>query len=314
MKTVLKYLCGLFTVPYTLLFPATSYPQTKKVVLITGASRGIGKETAIHLAEQGHIVYATMRQPDTSQIVAEKGEKFLERLFLKKLDVTNEDNCRQVVEEILQKEGCIDVLLNNAAEAVFGCAEMVTIDQAKRVFDVNLFGCLRMIQAVLPAMRKQNKGLILNMSSVGGFRPSGPFDLYVSSKFALEGLSENLAISLSRWNINVVLIEPGPVATEFCETSTGFGSRFEKEQNPYSLFVYNFSEWIKKKLKEGQSPKEIAFLIEEIINTEKPHFRYQTSDRIKKDAEDRFRDPTGDLLIKEKQKSYETFWRSNGID
>lgn len=260
------------------------------VVLITGASRGIGRATAIRLAESGHTVYATM--PDPDEWVAEVQNS----LKIRYIDVTNESSIDDAISEIVEVEGHLDVLINNAGIAIFGTAETISIEQAKYVFDINFFGVLRMVQASIPIMRKQRNGLIINLSSVNGIRPSPGYDIYSSSKFALEGLSEALAGTLASWNIRVVLIQPGLVTTNFIDTALN-GDRVCDERDPYDGFIERCKLRIRNRFSTGQSPEEVADFIETIIKTPEPSFRYQTSDSSKNTAKMKFLDPTGDKMI-----------------
>ena len=181
----------------------------RKVVLITGASSGIGKETAKLLADGGFIVYGTARRLSKMQDLKKGGVKIL------KMDVTDDYSMVKGVNEILKKEKRIDVLINNAGYGSFGALEDVPISEAKNQFEVNIFGMARLIQLVLPHMRKQNSGKIINISSMGGKfgEPHGSW--YHSTKFAVEGLSDSLRMELKPFNIDVVIVEPGAVKTEW---------------------------------------------------------------------------------------------------
>lgn len=181
----------------------------KKVILITGASSGIGKATAKYLAEQNTIVYATARRVDKMDDLKTIGIKTLA------LDVTNDESMQAVVNNILAQEGRIDVLINNAGYGSFGSLEDVPLSEARYQFEVNVFGLARLTQLVLPSMRKQNSGKIINISSMGGKfgEPHGAW--YHSTKYAVEGLSDSLRMELKQFNIDVVLIEPGAIKSEW---------------------------------------------------------------------------------------------------
>jgi NAD(P)-dependent dehydrogenase (short-subunit alcohol dehydrogenase family) len=176
-------------------------PMTdQKVVLITGASSGIGRATAELLTSRGYRVFGTARNPDT--VVPLQGVELLP------LDVRDDGSVQAGVETALSRGGRIDVLVNNAGYAVVGAIEETSPSEAQALFDTNVFGVLRMVRAVLPAMRRQGSGTIVNTSSVLGFLP-GPFmGLYASSKHALEGLSESLDHEVRGFGIRVVLVEP----------------------------------------------------------------------------------------------------------
>jgi len=174
--------------------------SSEKVVLVTGASSGIGRATAAALASRGHKVFGTARSPQRVEAIG--GVTFLP------LDVTNEDSVRRGVQSVLDLSGRIDVLVNNAGSAVLGAFEETSVEQAKALFDTNVFGVMRMSQAVLPHMRARGSGLIVNLSSVLGFLPAPYLALYSSTKHAVEGLSESLDHEVRQFGIRVVLIEP----------------------------------------------------------------------------------------------------------
>ncbi len=269
------------------------------VVLITGASRGIGWETAKTLAHNGHTVYASMRSP--KQIEEEQNPL----LHLIQLDSTDDASITAALEIVLKKEGRLDVLINNAACAVFGPIELITVEQAKKVFEVNFFGTMRMIQAALPIMKEQNKGLIINMSSTSGIRPSPGWDVYGASKFAIEGLSEAVACVAKHWNIDIVVVEPGTCATNFMKESTEIGQR---KASGYEDFLPNALKWMEDRLKQGQSPEEVALVIAQIIADTKRNMRYQTSSKGTETVAKRFIDPTGNLSVEEQTALTKELW------
>ncbi len=182
----------------------------KKTILITGASTGIGKETARYFAEKGWQVAATMRKPDSVTDLAETA-----RLKKLRLDVQDTHSIEQAVRATLETFGQIDVLLNNAGYAVYGPLEEATEDQIRRQFDVNVIGLIQVTQAVLPHMRQRKSGTIINVSSVGG-RITTPYGaLYHGTKWSVEGLTETLKYELEPLGITLRLVEPGAVKTDF---------------------------------------------------------------------------------------------------
>jgi len=180
-----------------------------KTVLITGASSGIGDEAVKGLLVAGYTVYAGARRVDRMQPLADAGARLLS------LDVTDETSMTIAVKTILQEAGRIDVLINNAGYGSYGALEDVPLDEGRRQFDVNLFGLARLIQLVLPTMRAQRSGRIVNISSIGGEfgEPFGSW--YHATKFALEGLSDSLRMELHPFGIDVVVIQPGAILTEW---------------------------------------------------------------------------------------------------
>lgn len=183
--------------------------MSKKVVLITGASSGIGRETALLLKDMGYTVYGAARGVDKMKDLEKRGISILP------LDVTKEESMVNCVNRILKKEGRIDVLVNNAGYGFYGAVEDVPIDEARRQLEVNLFGLARMTQLVLPAMRKHHTGKIVNISSMAG-KISTPFGAwYHATKYALEGLSDCLRMETKPFGIDVILIEPGAIKTNW---------------------------------------------------------------------------------------------------
>lgn len=181
--------------------------MTNKVILITGASSGIGHDTAKALAEQGHIVYGAARRVEKMDDLKPLG------VHPVKLDVTDPNNTKLVVNQILASEGHIDVLVNNAGYGSYGAVEDVPLNEARRQIDVNLLGVADMIKLVTPSMREQHSGTIINISSMAGkvWTPFGAW--YHATKFAIEGFSNALRLELEPMGINVVIIEPGAIRT-----------------------------------------------------------------------------------------------------
>lgn len=181
----------------------------KKVILITGASAGMGKSTAKILQQKGHIVYGAARRLDAMHDLKELGVQTLS------LDITQENSIVSCVNTILEKEGKIDVLINNAGYGSYGAVEDIPIAEAKRQFEVNIFGLARITQLVLPKMREQKSGRIVNISSMGGkvYAPLGAW--YHATKHALEGWSDALRLELKAFGIDVVIVEPGGIKTDW---------------------------------------------------------------------------------------------------
>lgn len=179
----------------------------KKVVLITGASSGIGYDAAEALAKQGHCVYAAARRVELMEPLKESGVHVL------KMDVTDEDSMRQGVEHVMQAEGRIDVLVNNAGYGYFGAIENVSMAEARRQLEVNVFGLARLTQLVLPVMRKQGSGRIVNTSSIAGKMSICLGGWYNVTKYAVEAFSDALRMEVKPFGIDVVKIEPGAIKT-----------------------------------------------------------------------------------------------------
>lgn len=181
----------------------------RKVILITGASSGMGYQTARILAEQGHRVYGAARRVEKIEELAPYGVQAL------RLDITNEQSVTQVVQTLIEREGRIDVLINNAGYGYFGAIEDVPISDAKHQFEVNIFGLARITQEVLPYMRAQKSGRIVNLASVAGHVTLAFGAWYNATKYALEAFSDALRMEVKPFGIDVVIIEPGAIRTDW---------------------------------------------------------------------------------------------------
>ncbi|MEM7571795.1 MAG: oxidoreductase [Bacteroidota bacterium] len=239
-----------------------------KVIIVTGASSGIGKATALHLIKEGHTVYGAARRLEKMQDIVEAGGKAVA------MDVTNHQQVHAEVEQIIKTEGRVDVLVNNAGYAVYGPVEEISYEQAKRQFEVNLFGLAEITKAVLPAMRAQQSGTIINISSVGGkiYTPLGSW--YHATKHALEGWSDCLRLEVKQFGINVVIVEPGAIKTEF---DSAMDQRFgEDASGPYSRLKSSMSKVMENAYKPGNysEPIVIAETISKAINSRRPKTRY----------------------------------------
>jgi NAD(P)-dependent dehydrogenase (short-subunit alcohol dehydrogenase family) len=188
-------------------------PDVSKAVLITGCSTGIGRATALRLARSGWTVYATARRLESIADLRDAGCRTLA------LDVTDEDSMRAAVQNVEQAEGAVGVLVNNAGYGQSGPLEQIPPDAVRRQFETNVFGAIRMAQLVLPAMRRQHWGKIVNVGSMGGRLTFPGGGLYHATKYALEALSDALRFEVRGFGVDVVLIEPGLITTEFAQTS-----------------------------------------------------------------------------------------------
>lgn len=186
----------------------------KKTILITGASSGIGKASAKHFAAQGWNVIATMRSPEKEQDLIND-----ENIFITKLDVQKQETIQSAIQLGIEKFGSIDVLVNNAGYGEFGIFEATPEDQVRTQFDINVFGVMDTIRAILPHFRAKKSGMIINISSGAGKFTLPLISLYAASKFALEGFSESLSFELADLNISVKIVEPGGATTNFSAVS-----------------------------------------------------------------------------------------------
>ncbi len=242
--------------------------KDKKIVLITGVSSGIGKACAEHLANKGYSVYGTSRKI-THPLRKPTNSGFLE-IF--PMDVNSDKSVQEGISYLVAKEGRLDVVVNNAGFGIAGAIEDTTIEEAKRQFETNFFGVLRVLRASLPIMRKQESGLIVNISSIAGLIGLPYQGLYSATKFAIEGLSEALRMEVKKFKIKVVLIEPGDFQTQFTANRQ---KTIESEKNPvYQEDFARALSAIENDERNGFPPEKIALLLEEIINDPSPRFRY----------------------------------------
>lgn len=236
-----------------------------KTVLVTGASSGIGRATAIHLAQSGYTVYGAARRADRLEELRAFGIKPVA------MDVANEENAAAAVAHILAEAGSIDVLVNNAGLGFYGALEDVPMADARGLMDVNLFGVAHLTQLVLPAMRKNGYGKIVNISSIGGKvgLPMGVW--YHASKFAVEGLSDALRNEVKQFGIDVIVVEPGGTQSEM----TGIGTEYVLRVSGKTAYK-NLAEGIAKMYAaiKGADPVVIARLVKKSIETRRPKTRY----------------------------------------
>lgn len=239
-----------------------------KVVLITGASAGIGKETAKQLLQAGNIVYGAARRVDKMDDIQALGVKVLS------MDVTNERSMVEGVNSILKAEGRIDVLVNNAGFGSYGALEEVPIKDAKYQMEVNVFGAARVSQLVLPSMIEHGYGKIVNISSIGGKIASALGPWYHASKFALEALSDSLRNEVRQFGVDVIVIEPGGIKTEWGGIAANNLLKVSGNGR-YKEMAQNFAKMLTSvDATSGIEPKVIAELIQKAITAEHPETRY----------------------------------------
>ncbi len=240
-----------------------------KTILITGASSGIGKATAKMLIGQGYTVYTAARRVEKMDDLKNLG------CIPLKMDITKEEDIQAVVKQIATERGGVDILVNNAGFGMYGAMEDTTIDDARYQFEVNLFGLARLTQLVLPKMREQRVGKIINISSVGGkiYTPLGSW--YHATKHALEGWSDCLRLELKAFDIDVVIIEPGAIKTEFGDVMTE--PMLKRSGNTaYSKLANQVADATKREYEadDASEPTVIAELISQSIKAKKPKTRY----------------------------------------
>ena len=244
----------------------------EKVAVVTGASSGIGFETALALAREGYHTYATMRDITKSDKINELGEKDGLKISVLELDVDNDGSVKVAIKKILDEKQRIDVLVNNAGWGLWGCVEDVSVDEFKTQFETNFFSVIRLIQEVGPTMRKQGSGKIINISSVAGRIGFPASPAYISSKFALEGLSESLRLEMAPFGVDVIIIEPGVIKTNFLNP-VRLAKKSESD-TAYRDITARVVSGVKMMAEMGTPPKEVADIIVKSINEDKPLPRY----------------------------------------
>lgn len=240
-----------------------------KIVLITGCSTGIGRHLAQRLAQLGYTVVATARKVETLDDLT---------VALKlQLDVTQTDSVNQAIAHTLQQFGRIDILVNNAGYCMLGALEEVSEEQTQQVFDVNVFGALRMIRAVVPYMREQRAGRIINISSIAGKLSTPVNGTYSATKFALEALSDALHMELAPFGIQVVLVEPGAIKTCFDDTAQTHAQNIRlNSASPYRSLYKQSDQFAASMRKDEPGPEVVSDVIEKAMEAVKPKARYLT--------------------------------------
>ena len=244
--------------------------DTSRAVLITGCSTGIGRATAEHLARRGLNVYATARRLESIEDLKAAGCKTLA------LDVTDEDSMRAAVAAVEEAEGAVGALVNNAGYSQSGAVETVAPEDVRRQFETNVFGLLRMCQLVLPGMRRRGDGRIVNVSSMGGKLTFPGGGIYHATKHAVEAISDAMRFEVKGFGVDVSIIEPGLIKTQFAETAVGSVSH---EDGPYAEFNTAVSAATAGAYegpfgKLGGGPEAVAKAIEKAITARRPRSRY----------------------------------------
>jgi NAD(P)-dependent dehydrogenase (short-subunit alcohol dehydrogenase family) len=246
--------------------------EVSKAVLVTGCSSGIGRSTAELLAQRGWTVYATARRPESIEDLGRSGCRLLA------LDVTDEESMQAAVREVEQQEGAVGVLVNNAGYSQSGAIETIPLDQIRGQFETNVFGLIRMCQLVLPGMRRQRWGRIVNMGSMGGKLTFPGGGIYHATKHAVEAISDALRFEVAGFGVDVVLIEPGLITTGFADAAVGSMTSVESD-GPYASFnaaVANSTAGVYQGplRRFGGGPEVVAKVVEKAISRRRPRARY----------------------------------------
>jgi NAD(P)-dependent dehydrogenase (short-subunit alcohol dehydrogenase family) len=264
-----------------------------EAVLITGCSSGIGYATAERLAAEGWKVYATARRPETLTELEGKGCVTLS------VDVTDEESMRAAVDKVTEAEGAVGVLINNAGYSQSGAVESIPLETVRRQFDTNVFGLIRMCQLVLPGMREQRSGKIVNIGSMGGRLtfPGGGF--YHATKYAIEAISDALRFEVRGFGVDVILIEPGLIVTKFGDVASGSMSEAGSD-GPYAEFNRKVAKLTENAYKGpmsklGAGPDAVAKAIAGALRSERPKARYPVT-------------PSAHLMINQRRFTPDRVW------
>src|SRR5215211_7277824 len=247
--------------------------QQLSVAVVTGSSSGIGLAASLALAKNGYLTYATMRnlaKQDSIQSVAEKEHLPVRTV---QLDVTDENSVKNAIQSILSESGRIDLLVNNAGYGMTGAFEDIGMDEIKSLYETNVFGVIRVTQAVLPIMRKQGSGRIINISSGAGRIGYPGGSAYVSSKFALVFFKQKTAYEIEQFGIRTVLVEPGFVRTKIGE-NMAISKKTQDPNSPYSQMMQMMSSNQERMLENGSDADLVASVVAEAATSKEPNLRY----------------------------------------
>jgi NAD(P)-dependent dehydrogenase (short-subunit alcohol dehydrogenase family) len=251
--------------------------MSSRAVLITGCSSGIGAATAAYLADYGWTVYATARRPETLADLEAKGCKTLA------LDVTDEDSCRTAVEAVEAAEGAVGVLVNNAGYSQSGAVESVPDERVRAQFETNVFGTLRMCRLVLPKMREEGWGKIVNISSMGGEFTFPGGGVYHATKYAIEALSDALRYEVEGFGVDVIIIQPGLIKTAFSARTVAEIDAVATNDGPYAAFNAAVAEASADAYEKGVvaklagPPEAVAKVIGKALAADRPKTRYKVT-------------------------------------
>lgn len=258
----------------------------EKVILITGTSKGLGK-LMTNTFSNDHKIYAGT---SSKKAIRQSPIKNVHRIYL---DLTKEETIVQAVNTILSQEGKIDTIIHNSGISISGGVDALSMEEVRKLFDINFFGALKLNQLILPHMRERKSGQLIFISSIRGVESHGYFGVYSASKASLEAVALDWAITLSKWNIKVSIVQPGPILTG-CEI---FEGTYFKNKNPYPTIPPRHFDW--------EKPEDVVEVIEEILNSKHPSFAYQTASSSKKIIEKHLNDPCREMWIREQKMWFE---------
>ena len=247
--------------------------DNQRVAIVTGSSSRIGLDTSITLAQNGFLTYATMRNLDKGSIIETAAEKEKIPIRVVELDVTDDRSVNDAIQRIISEIGKIDVLVNNAGYGLVGAFEDLSMEEIKSQYETNVFGLMRVTQRVLPIMRKQESGIIVNVSSGAGIFGYPGGSAYVSTKFAVEGLTESISYELESFGIKVVLIEPGFIRTNFANAMI-LAKKAQDPNSPYSAMMQTIQSNSGEMAKNASPVDSVSSAILKAVTSTRPNLRY----------------------------------------
>ena len=247
--------------------------DNQRVAIVTGSSSGIGLDTSITLAQNGFLTYATMRNLDKGSIIETAAEKEKIPIRVVELDVTDDRSVSDAIQRIISEIGKVDVLVNNAGYGLVGAFEDLSMEEIKSQYETNVFGLMRVTQKVLPIMRKQESGIIVNVSSGAGIFGYPGGSAYVSTKFAVEGLSESISYELESFGIKVVLIEPGFIRTNFANAMI-LAKKAQDPNSPYSAMMQTIQSNSGEMAKNASPVDSVSSAILKAVTSTRQNLRY----------------------------------------
>jgi NAD(P)-dependent dehydrogenase (short-subunit alcohol dehydrogenase family) len=247
--------------------------EQEKIAVVTGSSSGIGFETSVLLAKNGFRTFATVRNPDKAKAIRNISEKGELPIRVVELDVNSDKSVNDAIDRIKDESKRIDVLVNNAGYSLIGALEDLSMDEIKAQFETNLFGAIRVMKAVLPIMRKQQGGTVVNVSSMAGRVGFPLFPAYNGTKYALEGVSESLRLETDSLGIKIILIEPGTIKSNFASNAI-VGQKAAEPSSPYASLVETFQKATAHFIDQGTPPEEVAKVILKSVTIDNPDLTY----------------------------------------
>jgi NAD(P)-dependent dehydrogenase (short-subunit alcohol dehydrogenase family) len=249
----------------------------EKTAVVTGSSSGIGFETSLLLAKNGFRTYATVRNPDKAKAIRDISDKGELPIRVVELDVDSDKSVEDAIDRINDESKRIDVVVNNAGYALVGALEDLSMDEIKAQFETNVFGAIRIMKAVLPIMRIQQGGTIVNVSSMGGRVALPLCPAYHGTKFALEGVSESMRFETDSFGVKVILIEPGTIRTNFLSNAK-VGQKTAEPTSPYAPKLQTLQKAWGPIFDKGTSAEEVAKVILKAVISDNPSMRYMVGD------------------------------------